>query len=330
VHPRPAVPAPAPPAALGECALALLARRWTVPLLLELHDARMRPHELERRLPAISHALLMRRLAELARSGTARHDRIRGVPPRAYYTLTRAGEELLTIVERAARWEEDAGLPDAAVPGTRALRLLADARTIAILRELAVSPCGPRELGRRLPQLTHAPLVRRVCALAADGLLARVDRGGGVRYAPTEHARRLAGPLVLAMGWERARALPGTAAPPSDLLGALRLLAPLARPHGELRGTCRLCVDAPGEREGGLCLRVEQGRLAVAPLRVAGGRHALARAPLDAWLRVLLGASPAVTAAVVDPRLACAVVDSLTALLAARRLGSLYQLLKTA
>jgi DNA-binding HxlR family transcriptional regulator len=315
---------------LGQLALRLVAQRWVIAILLELADEPLRPHELERRLSGLSHAGLMRRLSELSRAGVVRHRRSRDTPPPAYYTLTRSGEELLTIADRAARWEEQTRVRSPRLPGAWALRVVADRRSLTILRELAVAPSGPRALGRRSAPVAHAALMRRLKELTAEGLLLRSERDGRVSYELVEHARRLAALVILAMGWERARDAGDEDPPPSDLLGMLRLIVPLAVVPETLHGVCRLRVDAAGEDEGGLWLAAGGGRLRTLDEAPAAPPPVLADAPLDAWLRTLLTGAPSSIATVADPPLLTGVLGALVTLLSARRLDSLFDLLKIA
>jgi DNA-binding HxlR family transcriptional regulator len=315
---------------LGHVALKLVAQRWVIAILLELADGPLRPHELERRLGGLSHGGLVRRLSELSRNGVVRHRRGREIPPRAYYTLTRAGEELLTIADRAARWEEQSRVPSQTLTGASALRVIADARTREILRELAITPCGPRELGRRIGPVGHAALMRRLSSLTRDRLLLRSEHEDRVVYELTDQARGLGSLAILAMGWERARCAGADQPPPSDLTGMLRLIAPLAVAAPELQGICRLQIDTPSERERSLCVRVEQRALAVVAPVPAGAPGVRAHAPLDMWLRALLAGPPSGLVAVADPTLVAGVLDALGALLRAQRLDSLFHLLKIA
>jgi DNA-binding HxlR family transcriptional regulator len=315
---------------LGHLALKLVAQRWVIAILLELADGPLRPHELERRLGGLSHGGLVRRLSELSRNGVVRHRRGREVPPRAYYTLTRAGEELLTIADRAARWEEQTRVPNQALAGASALRVIADARTREILRELAIAPSGPRELGRRIGPVGHAALMRRLSTLTHDCLLLRRKHEDRVVYELTDQARGLATLAILAMGWERARCAGADQPPPSDLTGMLRLIAPLAVAAPELRGICRLQIDTPCEREASLCVRVEQRALTVLDPVPGAAAAVRAHAPLDTWLRALLAGPPSGLVAVADPTLVAGVLDAFATLLRAQRLDSLFQLLKIA
>jgi DNA-binding HxlR family transcriptional regulator len=90
---------------LGDQTLRLLGRRWTATVLRELAGSRaLQPSDLERRLD-IAHSALLRRLDQLVSAGAVRRERVAGVPPRAYYALTDAGQALLPICDAAAQWE---------------------------------------------------------------------------------------------------------------------------------------------------------------------------------------------------------------------------------
>jgi DNA-binding HxlR family transcriptional regulator len=317
-------------APLGQRALKLTAQRWVIAILLELADEPLRPHELERRLSGLSHAGLMRRLAELTRFGVVIHTRSRDIPPRAYYALTRSGEELLTIADRAARWEEQTRVRSNTLPGAWALRAVADHRALEAMRALAPAPCGPRELGRRIAPVAHAVLMRRLSALTLDGLVIRRERHASVLYELAPDARGLIALVILAMGWERARDGGAGARPPSDLAGMLGLMAPICGVPRELNGVCRLRIEAAGEREPEICLAAEAGSLRVLAGSSPHQPQACVRGPLDAWLRTLLTGAPTALVAAADPVLAMGVADALGEPLRTKRLDSLFDLIKIA
>ena len=159
--------------------------------------------ELEQRLPGVAHSGLVRQLGELAQRGLASHERIVGLPTRAYYSLADAGRALLRIPEAAERWERQWSTPERlGPPGTRALRLLADERAMAIVQALAAEPLRPIELERRLPDVSRAATRRRLGTLLLGGILARTDDEGPVRYTLTPSARRLGHIAVLTTQWE--------------------------------------------------------------------------------------------------------------------------------
>ncbi len=187
----------------GASILQLLAEKSTVEVLRELSDSPVRPSELKQRLPDIPHSALMRRLAELALAGAVTHERIVGTPPRAYYSLTSAGEALPQIAEASARWGQR-GPTEArrCDPDAMALRLLADGHIRTILRALAGRPLRPTDLNRLL-RPSKSMIHRRLHSLLLDGILTRSKNKGEVRYTLTGDARRLEFIALLAAKWER-------------------------------------------------------------------------------------------------------------------------------
>jgi DNA-binding HxlR family transcriptional regulator len=187
----------------GASVLRLLAEKSTLQVLHELSDSPVRPSELEQRLPDLPHSALMRRLGELALTGAVTHERIVDTPPRAYYSLTDAGEALLQIAEASGRWGQrwptEAHRCD---PEAMALRLLADGHTRTILRALAARPLRPTDLHRLLSP-GKSVLYRRLQSLLVNGILARREHRGEVRYALTGDAHRLGFVALLAARWER-------------------------------------------------------------------------------------------------------------------------------
>jgi DNA-binding HxlR family transcriptional regulator len=187
---------------LGASALRLLAGGPTVQILHELTGGPLRPSELEQRLPDVAHSALMRRLADLARRRAVRHERIRELPPRAFYSLTNAGQALLEIPAAAERWERRWSAQTLqAAPGEWALRLLSDEHSRAILLELAKERLGPTELERRLPGYGRTATRWRLGRLTLNGILTRSEERP-VRYRLTEAARELGSITMLAARWE--------------------------------------------------------------------------------------------------------------------------------
>jgi DNA-binding HxlR family transcriptional regulator len=280
--------------ALGRPTLALLRAHGTIAVLLALEHATLRPHELERRLHPLSHGALMRRLAALARAGAIGRERTRTTPPRAYYTITTRGRALVAIAQAARRWEQRGSR------GVRALQIVGDRQTLALLRELAAAPLGPRELGRRLAPVdpvAHPSLMRRLAALTRARLLMRVDQHARPRYSLTPRARELARLALMAMRCELDRLSDPADAPASDVAGMLRLLAPAVAVPEHLDGTFLLYVAGHGERRPSVCVRAAGGELLPAETG-ADGVAGFAVASVATWLGSLEGRpAPGLTAA---------------------------------
>jgi DNA-binding HxlR family transcriptional regulator len=91
-------------------------------------------------------------------------------------------------------------------PGAGALRLLAERLTVQVLLELAGGALQPSELEQRMPEATHAAVMRRLDELARAGALVR-KRVPTVPprayYELTRAGRGLLSLAAAAEGWER-------------------------------------------------------------------------------------------------------------------------------
>jgi len=82
----------------------VLCTRWTMVLLRELLAGSMRFNELRRGVPAMSPALLSRRLKELEAAGVVRREPVPGAPEVRLYALTEAGRDLHDVVTAIGTW----------------------------------------------------------------------------------------------------------------------------------------------------------------------------------------------------------------------------------
>ncbi len=188
----------------GVSTIQLLAEKSTVQVMRGLTGGPLRPSELEQLLPGVAHSALMHRLAGLAQKGAVTHERIAGVPPRAYYSLADAGRALLQIPEASERWEQCwSSQAPRGYPRAWALRLLADERARAIMRALADKPLRPTGLERRLPGFGRSATRWRLSQLLRDGILTRTNDGDQVHYGLTTAARQLGLIATLAARWEQ-------------------------------------------------------------------------------------------------------------------------------
>lgn len=92
-------------------ALALIANKWSVPIVYVLSHARepVRFRELQRRLAPITQKELTRQLRRLERAGLLARTIHPEVPPRVEYGLTELGETLTTPLGQLARWAFEHG-----------------------------------------------------------------------------------------------------------------------------------------------------------------------------------------------------------------------------
>jgi DNA-binding HxlR family transcriptional regulator len=81
-----------------------IAGKWKVLIVWHLSFRPRRFSELRALLPGISEKVLTSQLKELARDLIVRRDDAHEIPPRVDYSLTPAGEELITIMEEMCRW----------------------------------------------------------------------------------------------------------------------------------------------------------------------------------------------------------------------------------
>lgn len=111
-------------------------------------------------------------------------------------------------------------------PGVPALRLLAEGSTIQILRELREGPLRPMELERRLSDVTHSALMRRLGEMVRRRAVAHeriVGLSPRAYYSLADGGRALLGVAEAAECWERQWPAPARSAPSGT--SALRLLA---------------------------------------------------------------------------------------------------------
>lgn len=72
--------------------------KWSVSVLLAVHDGVRRPGELVRHIPGLSTKVLNERLRKLGHYGLIEQHRFPEIPPRTEYTLTPFGQQLLALV----------------------------------------------------------------------------------------------------------------------------------------------------------------------------------------------------------------------------------------
>lgn len=303
-----------PPGTLGVLPAGLIARPWTIAILIELADGPCRPHELERRIAGVSHAALMRRLAQLSRAGVIARGGGPRVPPRPHVILTAAGRELNVLAELAERWEARTMLRTRALPGIWALRTLADEDAWQILCALSQERLDARELACRVGPIADIALSRRLAEHVRDGLLLRRGTAAGTVYELTDDARRLVALALPAMAWELRFSRPAAERAASDLVAMLRLGAPLAHLPEELAGVCGIRVVPCGSPGCGLWLRARSGRLLTLPRPPVAPAQAEGHAAAAGWLHALLENRRRAITTVGEGALLAGVLDALSAL----------------
>jgi DNA-binding HxlR family transcriptional regulator len=81
-----------------------LAGKWKVLIVWHLSFRSLRFGELRALLPGVSEKVLTTQLRELDRDGILHRHDAKEVPPRVDYSLTKAGQELVPIMEAMCRW----------------------------------------------------------------------------------------------------------------------------------------------------------------------------------------------------------------------------------
>ena len=278
--------------------LSILADDWTWLTLCELAEKPKRQDELEQRLPPLATSTVNERLHRLLAAGIAAERRLSARPPRVAYHLTYQGAEARLIRQTAARWEARAApacSEESLLPGSVALRLLADEWVLPIMRRLAVGSRRRGEIELRIPGLAEATLDDRLRRLRDAGVV-RYQRHRGfpvrVEYRLTAAGCWLPAIALLATNWEwrwSRLARPQVAA---DLVGLVRLTAPLVRIAANTRGVCELAVRSTSAIESSVVLGVSDGAIRVLPRSQRPPVDARAEALPLAWCSALASGLP--------------------------------------
>lgn len=188
--------------------------------------------ELSCRLLGASRTTRFGRLRELEDLGVIVRERRPGTPPVAHCALSLAGQELLPVVRRFARWLElspdGPSSPDVAC-GAQTIKALAIAWDTTVVRWLAERPCSQTELAAMSPPDVSYHEVRNAReALSKAGLIVPVPRTDRRQpYAPAEWFRRSAGCIAAAIRWEEKHLTEPAPAPWAMEIETLSLLRPM-------------------------------------------------------------------------------------------------------
>lgn len=83
-----------------------IADKWTVLIIGQLSNRTFRFNELKRSIPGITQKMLTQTLKGLERDGIVIRKIYAVVPPKVEYTLTKLGENLISVVEAIRIWAE--------------------------------------------------------------------------------------------------------------------------------------------------------------------------------------------------------------------------------
>lgn len=82
--------------------LQLLSGKWTLLILYQINDQKVRYGELKRKIPGISEKMLIQELNELVKHELVHKKSFPQIPPRVEYTLSEKGLSTLPIIEKLA------------------------------------------------------------------------------------------------------------------------------------------------------------------------------------------------------------------------------------
>jgi DNA-binding HxlR family transcriptional regulator len=88
-----------------ETAMSVIGGKWKGPILCALHqDGTTRYNELKRKIRGITNTMLASSLKELEACGLIQRTQYAEMPVRVEYTLTKACDDLIPILNQLARW----------------------------------------------------------------------------------------------------------------------------------------------------------------------------------------------------------------------------------
>lgn len=93
-----------PPLAPHDVAIAILEKKWTAHIVVQLRDGPRRFTELYQHIPFVSHKVLTQQLRALERDRVVERTEHTGGPRHVVYGLTPAGRELLPIIDALGQW----------------------------------------------------------------------------------------------------------------------------------------------------------------------------------------------------------------------------------
>lgn len=279
----------------GSRALSLLAVPLNVEVLRALEADPRALTALRKVVGAPPETTMRNHLRALTELGVLVRDRRAGFPGPVDYELGRAGTDLLEVAGTVEAWlarGPDPASALAAAPGKSAVKALVDGWSSTLVRALAARPLALTELSRLITAFNYPTLERRLSAMRQAGLLEPSANGRSTPHAVTGWLRRATAPLVAAARWEGMH-LGGEASPMTRIdVEALFLLSiPLLRLPEHLSGSCRLTMELPGTREGGLAgvlVEVEGGRPVGCVARLEGDADGWASGPAQAWLGAIV------------------------------------------
>lgn len=282
----------------GARSLSLLAVPLNAQVLRALADGPVSLAELRRAAGVPPPTTMRMHLRSLAEVAILERRQQREFPSPVEYELTRAGQELLPVVEAVETWLQASPHGPVELGSNMAkssLKALAEGWSAGIVRALASRPLALTELSRLITGLSYPSLERRLGAMRIAGLVERrAATGRGRPYEVTHWLRLASSPLAAAARWER-RYLAETTPPIRrlDIEAAFLLSVPLVSTRGDRSGVCRLAVDTSAgsnHRQAGVLVQLDSGSVASCVTRLDGPVDASASGSAAAWMDAILHA----------------------------------------
>lgn len=277
----------------GAQALSVLAAPLHVHILKALEDGPKGVVDLHREVgspPQSTMRLYTRTLEEL---GVLERQRRNEFPATAQYSITAAGESLLTVARLVQEWlmaAPDGPILLGSMAAKSGIKALIGGWSSNIVRAVAARALSLTELNVLIPKVSYPTLERKLSAMRTTRLVEpQPCNSRGTPCGPTTWLRQAVRPITSAAGWERKFAPETT--PPIGRLGveaAFLLSVPLIELESGYSGRCRLTVEVQKGSSptlAGVVVDVEEGRIATCTTRLDGDVAASASGTPLAWMR---------------------------------------------
>jgi len=226
---------------------------------------------------------------------SARNRKLRAGAQGLSLAAERLDEEAPVVAFAVQHWLEDA--PDGPIEygsklAERAVTVLVDAWSAAIVHELARGPMTSAELAEAIEDLDPSGAQSRLTGLHGVALAEAVGQGDEALYAATDWLRLAIAPLIAAARLERGTGMAGAAPVDAfDVEAGFRMALEVIEMPEELSGACclRLNLDeGVRDRCGGVTARFDCGELISCEATIEAPSDAWAMGDLDDWLDTVL------------------------------------------
>lgn len=306
----------------GALALSVLAAPLHIHILKALEDEPMGLLDLHRAVGSPPQSTMRVYTRTLEQLDILERRRQNQFPATADYSLTPAGETLLSVADLLQDWlmaAPDGPILLGSMAAKSATKALIGGWSSNIARAVAARPLSLTELNVLIPRISYPTLERKLGAMRIAKLVEpQPGAGRGTPYGATEWLRRAMIPLSAAAAWERKFAPDCTPAIGRlDVEAAFLLLTPLIELDPDVSGSCRLTMEFRGASSpvfAGGVVRIEEGKVVSCTSRLEGDVEATASGSSVAWMRQMNGGPPGQLEMTGDLALAMEVTSGLKAL----------------